>query len=156
MFRKMRRFKQEITKDEMINILNKQQHGVLAVLGDEGYPYSVPLSFAYENHKIYFHSALTGHKVDAIKNNPKVSFCVIEQDDVVQEEFSTIFKSVIVFGKAKIVTDPNDKRRGLELILHKYSPDFIQSGEEHIEKHTNYCHIIEIEIEHMTGKYGDK
>lgn len=156
MFRKMRRFKQEINNEDIIKILNHQKHGVLAVHGDEDYPYSVPLSFAFDGKNIFFHSAQNGHKVDAIKRNPKVTFCVIEQDEIVQEKFTTNFKSVIVFGKAKIVTDANEKRRGLELILHKYSPDFIQSGEEHIEKHINYCHIIEIEIEHMTGKYGDK
>ena len=81
--------------------MNKSKSGVLAVVGDDGYPYAVPLNYIYLNNKIYFHSAKEGHKVDAIAINNKVSFCVVAKDDVVPEELTTYFKSVIIFGKAK-------------------------------------------------------
>lgn len=81
--------------------------GTLALHGDNGYPYAVPISYVYANGKIYFHSAVTGHKVDAILRDDKVSFCVVERDEIRPAEFTTYFRSVIVFGKARILTDEN-------------------------------------------------
>ena len=89
MFRKMRRFNQQISLSESIEILEKGKTGVLAVLGDNGYPYAVPLNYVYENGKIYFHCAKAGHKISAMQNCEKVSFCVIDKDDVSAEEITT-------------------------------------------------------------------
>ena len=75
-------------------------HGVLAVLGDGGYPYAVPLSFAYEDGHIYIHCARAGHKLDALRRCAKASFCAVERDDVVPEEFTTRYVSAIAFGQA--------------------------------------------------------
>ena len=113
----MRRNKQQLSEEETLNILNEATNGVLALDGDEGYTYAVPLNFAYADGKIYFHSALTGHKLDAIKNNDKVSFCTVIKDEIVQEEFTSYFKSAIAFGKIKIISenDNPEKKRGLEL-----------------------------------------
>ena len=83
MFREMRRNKQILSNEESINILKNGKSGVLALLGDEDYPYAVPISYVYDNSKIYFHSAKTGHKTDAIKKYSKASFCVIDQDNVI-------------------------------------------------------------------------
>ena len=101
MFRKMRRHKQLLSKEECEKILYKATSGVLALEGDNNYPYTVPISYLYEDNKIYFHSAKSGHKIDSIKKNQKVSFCVIDQDKIVPEEYTTYFRSVIVFGKIK-------------------------------------------------------
>ena len=103
MFRKMRRFKQQLSNDEALEILKNCKSGVLAVSGDDGYPYTVPLNFVYKDGKIYFHCAKNGHKLDAIKQNKKVSFCVIEKDEVDSEKLTTLFRSVVVFGKAEIM-----------------------------------------------------
>ena len=103
MFRKMRRFKQQLSNDEALKILKNCKSGVLAVSGDDGYPYTVPLNFVYKDGKIYFHCAKNGHKLDAIKQNKKVSFCVIEKDEVDSEKLTTLFRSVVVFGKAEIM-----------------------------------------------------
>ncbi len=80
MFRKMRRFKQQITEEECMQILEKEPRGILSVLGDDDYPYGVPLDFWYdrEENKIYFHGAKSGHKLDAIQKHDKVSFCVMD------------------------------------------------------------------------------
>ena len=91
-FRPMRRIRQQLSHEDAEQILQHSTSGVLSVNGDEGYPYAVPVSYVYADGKIYFHSALQGHKVDAIRNNPKVSFCVIAQDDVKPMEFTTYFK----------------------------------------------------------------
>ncbi|MBR1396330.1 MAG: pyridoxamine 5'-phosphate oxidase family protein, partial [Selenomonadaceae bacterium] len=125
MFRGMRRSKQQLNDEATVKILNEATNGVLALDGEEGYTYAVPLSFAYSNGKIYFHSALSGHKLDAIRNNDKVSFCVVGQDTIVQETFTTHYKSAIAFGRIRIIEDDSDpeKRRGLELLADKYSPE---------------------------------
>lgn len=103
MFRKMRRKKQELTEKQCLDILRRAQTATLALSGDDGYPYSVPMNFVYEDGKIYFHGAKEGHKIDAIKNNPKVSMSIIDQEDVIEEELTTYFRSVILFGKARIL-----------------------------------------------------
>ena len=114
MFREMRRKNQMLSQEESIAVLQKETSGTLAVLGDNGYPYAVPLSYVYYDNKIYFHGAKVGHKIDAIQKHNKVSFCVIDQDDVISEEFTTYFKSVIAFGTARIIEDDTDQRSAME------------------------------------------
>ena len=93
-FREMRRKRQQLSREESVAILQKSTSGTLALLGDDGYPYAVPMSYVYNEGKLYFHSALTGHKIDAIRKCDKASFCVIEQDDVQPEKYTTFFRSV--------------------------------------------------------------
>ena len=103
MFCEMRRSKQALTAEEVAEILKRNTSGVLAVSGDGGYPYAVPLSYVYLDSKLYFHCAGTGHKLDSILKDDKVSFCVIDQDQVVGEEYTTYFRSVVVFGRARVL-----------------------------------------------------
>ncbi len=151
MFREMRRKGQELYKDENIAILNRGTSGVLAVYGDEGYPYAVPLSYVYDGEKIYFHCAKTGHKVDAIRKNSKVSFCVVDMDDVIPEEFRTSYRSVIVFAQARIIENEKEKYDAIKKLSVKYSP-CQPNMEQEIEKYWDNLCMIELEIEHMTGK----
>lgn len=151
MFRKMRRFKQQLTDNESIEILEKGKTGVLAVMGDEGYPYTVPINYVYENGKIYIHCAKNGHKIDAIKNCDKVSFCVIDKDDVVKYELTTYFSSVVVFGKARILEDEQEIFRSAQVLGLKYNSDKQRVDKEIIQEMKALC-CVEITIEHMTGK----
>lgn len=151
MFRKMRRIKQQLLDEECVKILNRNTSGVLSVNGDDGYPYGVPLSYAYQSGKIYFHSALDGHKVDALKNNSKVSFCVIDRDEVRPAEFTSYYRSVIAFGKATIISVNDEKMDGLNLLSDKYSHGEGDKDKE-IANGINRLVIIEVEIEHLTGK----
>ena len=89
-FRPMRRKKQALSRQECEAVLKRGSSGVLALLGDGGYPYAVPLSYVYEDGRIYFHCARTGHKLDAIRKEEKASFCVIDQDRIVPEKFTTV------------------------------------------------------------------
>lgn len=89
-FRKMRRGRQELSLEETEAILNRQTAGVLALSGDGGYPYAVPISYIYADGKLYFHCAKSGYKLDAIRRDPKASFCVIDQDQIVPEKFTTL------------------------------------------------------------------
>lgn len=152
-FRKMRRIKQQLTDAECMDILRRNTSGVLSVLGDNDYPYAVPLSYVSEDNKIYFHCAKTGHKLDAIQRNSKVSFCVIDQDQIVPEEYTTYFKSVIAFGKMRIIEDEQEKRTAIEKLAIKYVPNDSASGRQSaIDREWSPLCMLEMNIEHMTGK----
>lgn len=151
MFREMKRGKQLLSVDETAAVMERCTSGVLACLGDEDYPYAVPLSFVYFNDKIYFHSAKAGHKIDAITKHPKVSFSVIDEDTIVGEEYTTYFRSVIAFGKARIVKG-DERLKAFEALVEKYSGD---QPEEAKHKEITGCtqsYIIAIDVEHITGK----
>lgn len=153
MFREMRRIKQQLPAGEAAAILDQGTSGVLAVLGDDGYPYTVPLSYVFQNGKIYFHCARTGHKLDAIAREDRVSFCVIDQDKVVSPEYTTYFRSAVVFGRARVVEDPDQLRQALTLLAEKYSADQGQARHHQVmDKELPHTAIIELTIEHMTGK----
>lgn len=101
MFREMRQKRQALSKEDCDDVLYLGTSGVLALAGDDGYPYAVPISYVYDGEKLYFHGAKAGHKMDAILREPKASFCVIDQDQIVPEEYTTYFRSVIAFGKIR-------------------------------------------------------
>lgn len=153
MFREMRRSRQQLSQKETAELLTKATSGVLAVSGDDGYPYAVPLSYVYDGEKIYFHCAMTGHKIDAIRREARVSFCVIAQDDILPEKFTTKFVSVIAFGKAEIVTDDSEKRAALMKLAEKYSPGIPKADEEIRGSWDRVC-VVGITVEHVTGKEG--
>ncbi len=152
MFREMRRKKQALPDAETIEILMNSTSGVLAVSGDDGYPYAVPVSHVYHDGRLYFHGALEGHKIDSLRHNDKVSFCVIAQDDVIPEKFATDYRSVIVFGRARILEADDEKRLALELLAAKFSPGLEAEGQREIDKLLEKTCVVEIVIEHLTGK----
>jgi len=154
MFREMRRKKQLLSQDETEAILSRGKTGIIGICGSSEYPYTVPLNYAFRDNKIYFHCAPEGQKTDGIKNNNKVSFTVIDKDDIAEEIFTTLYRSVIAFGKARIVTDEDEKRRALQWLIEKYTPNHIKEGQEEIEDKLHRTGIVEIEVEYMTGKAG--
>ena len=119
MFRELRRKKQVLSEEESAKILKNGTSGVLALAGDNDYPYAVPISYVYDGEKLYFHCAGSGHKLDAIKRNPKASFCVIDQDLVVPEEYTSYFRSVIVRHHADSGTGygkkSSDRKAGIKI-----------------------------------------
>ena len=151
MFREMRRRQQTLTQEECKEILHRGTSGVLAVSGDEGYPYAVPMSYVYADNGLYFHCARYGHKIDAIRRNDKASFCVIDQDEIVPEQYTTYFRSVIVFGKIHEVTTEDDLRKALMLLARKYAP--MRTEEQHRQAvHVENVCVLRLDIEHMSGK----
>lgn len=153
MFREMRRNRQQLTEAECVEILKRNTSGVLAVSGDGGYPYAVPLSYIYDEGALFFHCAKKGHKLDAIKACEKVSFCIIDQDRVVPEKYTTYFRSVILFGRARILEQENEIRSAIEKLAVKYHPgDGKENRDAMIEKELGAMCMVKIEIEHMTGK----
>lgn len=151
MFREIRRIKQKLSEEEAIEILKKGKTAVLAVLGDDDYPYTVPINYVYQNGKIYFHGAKQGHKLDAIKKHDKVSLCVIDKDELVKDELTTYFRSVIIFGKATIITDEKQTYHAAEIFGLKYNDDKEKVDKE-IEREWKALTCVEIIIEHISGK----
>lgn len=152
-FREMRRKKQVLSQKEVEGILHKGTSGVLALLGDNDYPYAVPISYVYDNGKVYFHSAKSGHKIDAIQKAAKASFCVIDEDLVVPEEYTTYFRSVIAFGRIQIIENDSEKRAAIEKLAIKYAPeDTAASRDDAISREWKPLCMLEMTIDHVTGK----
>lgn len=151
MFREMRRGKQLLSMEDTVAVMDRCTNGVLACLGDEEYPYAVPLSYVYFNEKIYFHSAKAGHKIDAMTKNPKVSFSVIDEDTIVSEKFTSYFRSVIAFGKARIV-EGDEWLEAIEALVEKYSADQPEEAKHKEITECSKAYIIAIDVEHITGK----
>ena len=153
MFRNMRRIKQQITDEECIEVLKNAPRGVLSMIGDDGYPYGIPLDHWYceEDGKLYFHGAKEGHKIDSLMKNDKVSFVVMDEGFRKEGEWALIIKSVVVFGRIKFVTDPEKAKLIGTNLCRKFSDD-----EEYLQREiTNAlprAQCLELIPEHMTGK----
>lgn len=152
MFREMRVKKRQTAKEAAEELLKNASHGVLAVAGDEGYPYAVPVSFVYKDHKIYIHSAPVGHKLDAVKQNSKVSFCVVNADNVVPEKLTTRYASAIAFGTARILTSKAETEAVARLLAEKYGCHDETIIENELKHYAGKFCILEITVEHLTGK----
>lgn len=151
MFRELRRKKQQLSDGECKQILTQELRGVLAVNGDGGYPYALPINYYFdeESNKIYFHSGKVGHKMDAIANSDKASFCVYDKGYHKDGHWSLNIKSVIVFGRIHIVDDWSD-----ELMVEfckRFTGDMEYISSE-IENYKSKTAVLCLEIEHMTGK----
>lgn len=152
MFRTMRRHRQLLPEEEARAILAARTSGVLAVLGDDGYPYAVPLSYVYHDAKLWFHGAPGGHKLDALRRCDKASFCVIDQDAIVPAEFTTYFRSVIVFGRVRILEEEAEKRAALRVLAEKYTPGDPAGCAQEVEKTLAHVCLLELTPEQITGK----
>lgn len=152
MERKMRRFKQQLTVEASVEILRNATAGVLALCGDDMEPYGVPLSHVYADGKLYFHSALKGHKLDLLAQNKKASYTVIAQDEVHPETYTTYFKSVIAFGTVRIIEDDAEKLLALQLLGHRCNPDDEEALKKEIAGGFSRCMMLEMKVDRLTGK----
>lgn len=148
----MRRKRQQLSDEESYAILQKATSGTLALLGDGDYPYAVPISYVFSEGKLYFHSALSGHKVDAIRSCDRASFCVVAQDDVKPELYTTFFRSVIAFGRIHIVNDEAEKLAAARLLGNRYNPHQDEALQKELENGLARMLVIRLDIEHLTGK----
>ena len=153
MFRKMRRSVQALSHEEMIDLLNTETRGVMSVQGDDGYPYGFPINHYYdeEANKLYFHGANFGHRVDAVRRDPKVSYCVYGGEYQNDGDWAKYVKSVIVFGKAELITDQDEVIRISRLLCDKF-PCTQEYIETEISKDAPRTLVIAIDIEDMNGK----
>ncbi len=151
MFREMRRGKQLLSQEDTDLVLQRGSNGILACLGDEDYPYAVPVSYVYHKGKIYFHSAKAGHKIDAIKKSSKVSLAVVDEDTIVSAEYTSYFRSVIAFGQARF-TEGDEWMDGFRALVEKYSGDQPETAKHKEITECTQSEIIAIDLEHVTGK----
>lgn len=154
MFRKMRRFKQQVSDEECRKVLTEEKRAAFSVIGDGGYPYTIPIDFYYDENddRIYFHGAKEGHKADAIKNCDKVCFTTWNQGFKKEGAWEWNATSVVVFGRVKLVDDDEIKRDRLTKMVEKYYPNPADAEGELTGPSFGHSQLFAIEIEHMTGK----
>ena len=152
MFRPMRRFRQQLPEEECLALLETQPRGVLAVLGDEDYPYAVPVDFLYRDGKLYFHGAREGHKLDAVRRHDKVSLCVTDEGYRREGDWALSFRSVIVFGRIRpMAFDEPGIEELLRALGNKYNPD-PEDVERELRGALARVQMLELTVEHMSGK----
>ena len=151
MFREMRLKDQQLDATEANEIMNRCTNGVLSINGDSGYPYGVPVSYAYADGRIYFHCAREGYKVDLLKKDPHVSFTVVAQDDIIPKDFNTLYISAIAFGRVRLM-ERAEVRRVLDMLSIKYSPNEGEARMAEVESCVETVCMIEFDIEYLTGK----
>lgn len=153
MFREMLRIRQKISREECIDLLKEEPRGVLSVLGDDDYPYGMPINHYYceEDGKLYFHSGMKGHKIDAIRRHDKASFCVYDSGYRKEGEWALNIRSVIVFGRIEIVEDKEKIYDIARRLSYKFTDD--ESYIEHEIKHSGpRTFMFALVPEHISGK----
>lgn len=154
MRKEIRRKDKEVSRTEAFEILEKGHLGTLAVNGEEGYPYSVPVNYCMDGENILFHSAMAGYKFDAMKKDPKVSFSVVLTEEIIQEVFTSTYESAVVFGKVKFIEDEAEKKEKLMILVKRHHGNFVEKGQEYVDKAVAETAVIEIIPEHVSGKRG--
>jgi len=149
--KELRRKDRAITEKEAVALLNRAEYGVLSTVSENGKPYGVPLNFCVIDHCLYFHCAIEGQKIDNIKQNKSVSFCVVGNTEILPDQFGTRYESVIVSGETEEVFDMN-KQIGLEGLVRKYSKEFFDKGMKYIEGLREKTRVFKITINNVTGK----
>lgn len=153
MWRPMRRSGQQLPDKETETILACGREGVLAVTAG-GWPYAVPVNYCWKDGKIIIHSAREGHKIDAVRENDKVSFCVVAEKTVIPEKYTTAYKSAIVFGRARLIEDPEAMTPFLDALAERFTGAPEEERQAYIRKYLACVAVIVIEPEHITGKEG--
>lgn len=152
-FRKVRKKKNEISREDCIALLKEERRGVLSVMGLEGYPYGVPVDHYYdeEDGKLYIHGGLIGHRVEAVKANDKVSYTVLNQGYIPEGGWARIMRSVICFGRIEIITDPEIVADQCRKLCYKFTDDS-EYIEAEIKKSLRGTLLMVMTIDHMSGK----
>lgn len=153
MFRKMRRAKRELPEEEAKNLLRKNKRAAFSVNGDDGYPYTVPVNFYYEEeeNRIYFHSAKKGHKIDSMKANDKICFTTWDDGYLEEGDWAFYVSSCVVFGRARLIEDRKVTEEKVRKFALKYYPTE-EEVEEEIKRDIGGVQLVAIEIEHISGK----
>ena len=152
MNREMYKKERQMSSEATAAIFSKGNHGTLAVNGDDGYPYAVPVNYVYDGGKIYIHSAKYGYKIDAVKRDDKVCFSAILNSKVQQDKFTAAFQSVIAFGKISFVEDEAEKKRILEQFMDKMSPELVECGMKIVNAAIGKTALLCIDVEEIKGK----
>jgi nitroimidazol reductase NimA-like FMN-containing flavoprotein (pyridoxamine 5'-phosphate oxidase superfamily) len=147
----MRRKDRQITQQESIEIVQKGEYGILSMCTPTNEGYGVPLNYVFYGNNIYFHCAKEGSKLDYLRNNPKVSFCVVGETKVLPSQFGTLYESVIVSGISSEV-EGTEKLEALKQLIEKYSGEYIWEGKEYIDKLYGKVNVIKLTVKSISGK----
>ncbi len=152
MHREVRLRENAVDIETAIEIVKKGSYGVLSTIGQDGYPYGVPLNYSYWDKCICFHCGQHGHKLENIDFSKKVSFCVVTKSVVLASKFDTDYESAIAFGTVSEVTDDLGKKDILMSLIHKYSADHVEAGKNYLKKYWDETRVFKVAIDHLTGK----
>lgn len=150
--REMRRKEKAMTEADVKALLVRAEYGFLSTVNEDNTPYTMPMSFAYIEDRIYLHCATEGHRLENISKNQNICFNAVDSVQLMAEKFSTKFKSVVVFGTAQVVENPEEKKKGAIAIIEKYSADYYDEGMNYIDKAFDNMKVLRIDISRMTGK----
>jgi nitroimidazol reductase NimA-like FMN-containing flavoprotein (pyridoxamine 5'-phosphate oxidase superfamily) len=148
----IRRKDRALSEADAREIMAKAEHGSLATVGPDGWPYSVIVNHVLDGNFLYFHGAAMGHKLRNIAHEARVSFSAVSHSEVLPQELTTRYESAILFGRAEVVEDPGEKRRALELLGQRFCADFRPEVMEAVRKDAARTAVVRIRIERITGK----
>lgn len=151
-FRPMRRQDRQLSNQEAWTLLNENDHGILSVIGDEGWPYAVPMNYILSQGALYLHGAREGHKLDAIARDDRVCFTVVAQAQLVPDHITTCYESVVVFGRASLVEDTGQRQAILRQFTFGLGQVSQETGQRYMEKLGARTALIRIEPQHITAK----
>ena len=151
-FREIRRSDRALSENQAREILARAEHGVLATLGTDGWPYAVPVNHVLSGDTLYIHCAVEGHKLENIAHEERVSFCAVASASVLPAKLSTLYESAVAFGRAALVTDPAEKRRALELLAIRFCGALSPEAESAIATSASRTAVVRIRIERIAGK----
>jgi len=152
MFREIRRQDRALDEEQAREILDRAEYGVLATVGADGWPYAVPLNHALVGDILYLHCALEGHKLENLARDERVSYCAVAGAEVKPATFSTLYESAVVFGRAALVTDAQEKRKALQLLASRFGADLGALFERALEQWGERTAVLRIQVERVTGK----
>lgn len=156
MFREIRRQNRILEDDARIKeLLIASEYGFLSLgTPDNGYGYGIPINYAYDENtnSLYFHCAPQGQKLDIMRQNNKVSFCIVGYTKPLPNQFATLYESVIAFGLANMNLSDEEKRKAMRFLVGKYSKGYEESGEKYMDKSWDKMVVFKVEIEHITAK----
>lgn len=152
MFREIRRKDRVLDEKGIVELLETGEYGFLSMVGTDGFGYGIPISFVKEGESIYFHCAPEGYKLECLRENPKVSFCVVGKTCVIPNQFTTAYESALVFGTMQLELSEEECRHALRLLTKKYCSGFEAIGEKYIDKSFHRTNVLRLDIEHISGK----
>lgn len=152
MFREIRRKDRVLDEKGIVELLETGEYGFLSMVGTDGFGYGIPISFVKEGESIYFHCAPEGYKLECLRENPKVSFCVVGKTRVIPNQFTTAYESALVFGTMQLELSEEECRHALRLLTKKYCSGFEAIGEKYIDKSFHRTNVLRLDIEHISGK----
>jgi nitroimidazol reductase NimA-like FMN-containing flavoprotein (pyridoxamine 5'-phosphate oxidase superfamily) len=149
----MRRRDREVSEREARDILARAEYGVLATVGEDGWPYAVPVKHVLVGDVLYVHCASEGHKLENIAHEERVSYCAVASAKVMPAMLSTLYESAVVFGRAALVTDAEEKRTALMSLVHRFcGNDDMAQAQEALRNWGSKTVVIRIQVERITGK----